>query len=68
MDNIDVGEEDVPALLGKGVDDVIFSSLSGHNLDVDQPGQARSFQTLQRFQLAGDLVIVVFRKGLTRIR
>ena len=35
MKNID--GEDVPALLRKGVDDVVFSCFSRHNLDVDQP-------------------------------
>ena len=46
---------DVPALLRKGVDDVIFSSFTGHNLDVDQTGQACSFQTLQGLQLTSHL-------------
>ena len=55
MKNVD--GEDVPALLRKGVDDVVFACFSRHNLDVDQPWQGCSFQTLQGLQLTGHLEI-----------
>ena len=50
--------EDVPALLGKRVDDVVLPGLPGNNLDVDQTRQAGRLQTLQRFQLACHLIVV----------